>query len=146
MAIVAVEPIPVTFPLEREPLSLLYVRIETDDGLVGYGEACDSFGCTFAGALATLITDAFEPLLIGEELGPPEAAAERLKLWTRRRIGDQWMATHARSAIEIALWDLAGKATGQSVSRLLGQVRDRVTVYASGGFLEEGDTDWHITQ
>ena len=40
--------------------------------------------------------------------------------------------------MEIALWDLAGKAAGRSVSGLIGRVRDTVAVYASSVFLEEG--------
>src|SRR5262249_41950374 len=63
---------------------------------------------------------------------------ERLKLFTRRRLGDQWVATQARSAIEIALWDLVGQRQNRSVSDLLGRVRDKVAVYASSVFTEEG--------
>jgi D-galactarolactone cycloisomerase len=146
MTIVSVQPIPVTFPLEREPMALCFVRIETSDGLVGYGEACDSFGCSYAGVVASIIDDAFTPLLLGEEVHAPDAMAQRLRAWTRRRIGDTWLAAHARSAVEIALWDLAGKAAGRPVSGLLGRARDTVAVYASGGFLEEGDASFHHDQ
>jgi len=143
MKISAVRPIAVTFPHGREPMSYFFLRIETDEGLIGYGEACDSYGCSYAGVLATLVTDAYEPLLLGQELGSVELLAERLRLYTRRRLGDQWIAPQARSAVEIALWDVAGKAAGKSVSALLGRVRDRVHVYASGTFLEEGPAAWH---
>src|SRR5581483_2812810 len=49
MRITAVTPVPVTFPTEREPMSFCFVRIDTDAGVVGYGEACDSFACSYAG-------------------------------------------------------------------------------------------------
>jgi D-galactarolactone cycloisomerase len=146
MRIQSVTPIAVTLELEREPMSFCFVRIETDTGLVGYGESCDSYGCSYAGVLAATITDAFAPLIEGEPLGAVELHAERLRLWTRRRLGDQWIAAQARSAVEIALWDLKAKAVGQSVSRVLGRVRDRVPVYASSGFLEEGPVSHHLTQ
>jgi L-alanine-DL-glutamate epimerase-like enolase superfamily enzyme len=125
-------------------MSFSFVRIETAEGLVGYGESCDSFGCSYAGVLAAVVNDAFAPLLVGEQLVAVEPLAERMRLWTRRRLGDQWIAAQARSGLELALWDLAGKAAGCSTSALIGQVRDRVEVYASSGFLEEGDAATHV--
>jgi D-galactarolactone cycloisomerase len=146
MRISAVTPIPVTFATEREPMSFCFVRIDTDEGLSGYGEVCDSYGCSYAGVIAAVITDAFAPLLIGEELGPVELAAQRLRAWTRRRLGDQGVACQARSGVEIALWDLAGRVADRSVSDLLGRARGSVAVYASCAFLEEGSASWHADQ
>ena len=146
MRITSVTPIPVTLPTEREPMSFLFVRVETDNGLVGWGEACDSYGCSFAGVLATAVTDAFAPLLVGQDIDSVELHAQRLRAWTRRRLGDDGVAGPARSAIEVALWDVVAQSAGRSVSHLLGRVRDRVAVYASGGFLEEGDVGWHLEQ
>jgi D-galactarolactone cycloisomerase len=143
MKITAVTPVCVTFPFAREPLSFCFVRVDTDDGLVGWGEACDSYGCTFANVVGTAITDALAPLVVGEELDAVEPLADRMRAWTRRRLGDQWVGVQARSAVEIALWDLVGQAQGRPVAQLLGQVRDRVTIYASSVFLEEGDAGWH---
>jgi D-galactarolactone cycloisomerase len=139
-----VSAIGVTIDLDREPMSFAFVRVEGDDGTVGYGEACDSYGCSYAGVVGAIVADAFAPLLVGEELDSVERHAERLRLWTRRRIGESWLAAHARSAVEIALWDLAAKAIGRPVSTLIGRVRDRVEVYASSGFLEEGDAAFHL--
>jgi D-galactarolactone cycloisomerase len=144
--ITSVTPLPVTFPLDRETMSFSFVRVETADGVVGHGESCDSFGCSYAGVLAAVVSDAFAPLLVGEELVTVDALAERMRLWTRRRLGDAWVAAQARSGVEIALWDALGKASGRSVSSLLGRVRDRVEVYASSGFLEEGDAAYHHAQ
>lgn len=144
MKITSVTPLTATFPFERDPLSYCFVRVETDSGLVGYGEACDSYGCSFANVLATVIADALAPLVVGEELDSVERLAARMRLSTRRRLGDQAVGPEARSAVEIALWDLAGQAAGSSVSSMLGRSRDRVAVYASSTFLEEGTADWHL--
>jgi L-alanine-DL-glutamate epimerase-like enolase superfamily enzyme len=141
-----VRPIAVTLDLDREPMSFFFVRVETGDGLVGYGESCDSYGCSYAGVLAAAVDDAFAPLLIGEPLASVDYHTERLRLWTRRRLGDQWVASQARSAIEIALWDVQGKVRSRSVSDLLGRVRTTVPVYASLGFLEEGSADHHLEE
>jgi D-galactarolactone cycloisomerase len=138
-----VTPVPVTFPLGREPMSFFFVRVETDTGLVGWGEACDSYGCSYASVLATAVTDAFAPLLVDRELTAVGTLTNLLRLTTRRRLGDSWMAAQARSAIEIALWDVSAQESGCSVAHLVGQVRDRVAVYASSTFLEEGPAEFH---
>jgi D-galactarolactone cycloisomerase len=143
MRIAAVTPITVTFPFEREPLSFCFVRLDTDDGLAGYGECCDSYGCTFATVVGAAISDAFAPLLVNEELVAVEPHAERLRAWTRRRLGDRWVGGQARSGVEIALWDVLSQAEGRSISEALGRSRDRVPVYASSVFLEEGSAAWH---
>lgn len=144
MKITDVRAIPITYPFDREPLSLCFVRIETDEGLVGWGEAGDSYGCTYGTVVAATIQDAFAPLLIGQEVDVVEPLSARLRAWTRRRLGDQWVGAYARAGVELALWDLVGRRAGRSVSSLIGQVRDRVPVYASGAFLEEGPVSWHL--
>ncbi|MFI5956395.1 mandelate racemase/muconate lactonizing enzyme family protein [Cryptosporangium sp. NPDC051539] len=143
MKITAVTPIPASVQLGRLPMSFCFVRVETDEGLVGFGEACDSFGATYAGVIAEIVTQALSPLLVGRELVAVEPVVELLKLSTRRRLGDKGVAAQARSAVEIALTDLVAQAAGRSVSEHLGQVRDRVDVYASSTFLDEGPAPFH---
>jgi L-alanine-DL-glutamate epimerase-like enolase superfamily enzyme len=141
--VTSVTPLTATFPFERDPLSYCFVRIETDTGLVGYGEACDSYGCSFAGVIAAVIEQALAPLVVGQEVDAVERLAERMRLFTRRRLGDAAIAPEARSAVEIALWDVSGQDAGRDVSTLLGRARDRVPLYASSVFLEEGPASWH---
>ena len=124
-------------------MSFFFVRIDTDAGLSGWGEACDSYGCSYASVVATIVDDVLAPLLVGQPLDAVEPLADRMRLFTRRRLGDQWAAVHARSAVELALWDVAGKAAGRSVASMVGKVRDRVEVYASSVFLEEGPAEFH---
>lgn len=144
MKITRVTVTPATYDVGWAPMSFCFVAVESDEGLVGWGEACDSFGCTYAGIVGAVIEQAFAPLLIGQELTAVDAVADRMRLFTRRRLGDAWIAAQARSAVENALWDLAGKAAGRSVSGLLGRSRDSVEVYASGTFLEELDVAGHV--
>ena len=139
----SVDTFPCTFGTDRERMSFLYVRVTADDGSVGWGEVCDSYGCSYAGVLAHLIDEVFAPLVVGQELTSVDLLADRMRLFTRRRLGDAWVAPQARSGVEIALWDLAGQAAGRSVSHLLGRTSDRVEVYASCGFLEEGPAEHH---
>src|SRR4026209_697698 len=105
-------------------MSFFFVRVDTDQGVVGYGEACDSYGCSYASVLTTLVDDVFAPLLVGQPVIAVESLADRMRLFTRRRLGDQWVAVHARSALELSLWDIGGKLADRSVSSLIGSVRD----------------------
>jgi L-alanine-DL-glutamate epimerase-like enolase superfamily enzyme len=101
------------------------LAVITDQGLVGLGSVFSRDDLVRA-ALALL-----EPLYRGENALEPERVSEKLHqhTWWLGRGGS---VTHAISGVDIALWDLLGKATGQPVGRLLGgRYRDRVRPYAS---------------
>lgn len=150
MKIISVKTVPITHVVEQpvymfeRALYHLLVRIETDEGMVGYGEVCDSYACTYPLSVQALVDEAFKPLLNGEDPLDLERLILKLRGWTRRRLGDQGIVIQAISGIEIALWDLVGKIKGQSISRLLGRVRDRVPIYASSTILEEGPPELHL--
>jgi D-galactarolactone cycloisomerase len=101
------------------------LAVVTEEGPVGYGSAFTNVDLVRA-ALAQL-----EPLYRGASAIEPERTSEILHqntFW----LGRGGSLTHAISAIDIALWDLLGQATGQPVGRLLGgRYRDRVRPYAS---------------
>jgi len=102
----------------------LHVRIYTDQGLVGQGEATDAV----AGG-APLVAG-FRRMLIGQDPLNIELLFERIRtsgIFAGAQAG-QYIA--ALSGVEIALWDLAGKALGLPVYQLLGgKVRDRIRLY-----------------
>lgn len=142
--ITSVTALPATLGTGRDTMSFFFVRVDTNQGVFGFGEACDSYGCSYASVLQTIVDDVLAPLILGQPVIAVEPLADRMRLFTRRRLGDQWIAVHARSAIELALWDVAGKVAGRSVSSLIGSVRDRVEVYASTVFLEELSAQEHV--
>jgi L-alanine-DL-glutamate epimerase-like enolase superfamily enzyme len=145
MNIVSLTAIPITHvDHQQQPLNYLFVRIETDDGITGYGEVCDSYGCHYPLSVRAVIDEALSPLLLGEDPSAVERLVLKMRGWTRRRLGDQGVIIQAISGVEIALWDVLGKSQGKSVSQLLGSLRDRVPIYASGPFLEEGPPEWHL--
>jgi L-alanine-DL-glutamate epimerase-like enolase superfamily enzyme len=150
MKIISVKAVPITHFVERpvymfeRPLYHLLVRIETDDGTIGYGEVSDSYACTYALTVQAMIDEAFTPLLIGEDPADRERLVHKMRGWTRRRLGDQGIAVQAISGIEIALWDLIGKIKGKSISELCGRLRNRVPIYASSTVMEEGGPDVHL--
>jgi L-alanine-DL-glutamate epimerase-like enolase superfamily enzyme len=128
----------------EQPLNHLFVRIETDDSLTGYGEVCDSYGCNYPLSIKAIIDEALSPLLLGEDPLGLERLILKLRGWTRRRLGDQGIAIQAISGVEIALWDLVGKIHGKSVSQLCGRLRDQIPIYASSTVLEEGPQEVHL--
>lgn len=101
------------------------VAVITDEGITGLGSVFTNDGLVKS-ALAVL-----KPLYQNENALEPERVSEKLHqnmFW----LGRGGSITHAISGIDIALWDILGKATGQPIGRLLGgRYRDRVKPYAS---------------
>jgi D-galactarolactone cycloisomerase len=99
--------------------------VHTDAGITGHGSVFTNGGLVEA-ALKVL-----EPLFLGENALEPERVSEKLHqntFW----MGRGGTLTHTISGIDIALWDILGKALGQPVGRLLGGTyRTRVMPYCS---------------
>jgi L-alanine-DL-glutamate epimerase-like enolase superfamily enzyme len=125
-------------------VTYLIVSVESNDGPIGFGEVCDSFGCSHPRAFAALIDEALAPLLMEENPLEVDRLFDKMRGWTRRRLGDQALIVQAISGVEVALWDLCGKLLGRSVADLF-ERRDikTVPVYASGMFIGDGTPDWH---
>ena len=108
-------------------IEIVVVEVETQDGFGGFGEGLCRRG---AAGYARFIEEALVPRLIGRN------AADRRALWKTMRAalsgrpGGQ--IVEAIAAVDIALWDIAGKQAGQPIHRLLGGMgRKEVAAYAS---------------
>ncbi len=113
------------------------VEVLTDEGLVGWGEALCQ-GLQPPEIAAATIGSALAPLLVGADPRDVEPLWHRMYMCTRD-FGMKGAVVAAISGVDIALWDLAGKALGQPVWRLLGGAfRDRVRVYATGFYRIRG--------
>ncbi len=112
----------------------MLVRVTADDGTTGWGEA---YGPPEPSA--AIVDHVLAPLILGAD------PRDTLPLWERmyartRDSGRGGMVLHALSAVDIALWDLKGKAFGVSISRLLGgRFRERVQAYATGLYFRPQD-------
>jgi len=107
-----------------EAVNFAFVRLETSDGLVGWGEAACLGGPTWSEesseSVAVTIERYIAPWLVGRDATRIEAVSREM---ARRVQGNPF----ARAAVEMALWDLNGRALGVPVHRLLGgRVRDNV--------------------
>ena len=114
--------------LPRNTMDILALRVDTDAGLSGWGEA---FGGPTAPATRLVIEQCVAPLAVGRDATAISALMSDLarKL---QNFGRGGAVTFALSGLDIALWDLAGKAAGLPLHRLLGgAVRDTLPAYAS---------------
>lgn len=102
----------------------VHVRVETDQGITGHGEATDSA----RGAIP--IIQSWDRMLAGRDPLNVEAIWERIRTSGIFAGAQAGQYVTALTGLEIALWDLAGKALGLPVYQLLGgKVRDRIRVY-----------------
>jgi len=136
MKITDVKAIPLFIPLkETDPISAypkrrsyhILVKVFTDEGIAGYGEAIPY---TY-GAIGGYIEQQLKPLLVGQNPMQVE------RLWDiMYRIsfghGIRGISIHALSAVEIALWDIIGKARNLPIYEMIGGLcRDKIRAYAS---------------
>lgn len=123
-------------------IEIVIVEVETADGLVGVGECLARKGAT---AYAKFIDEVFAPLLVGEDW------RDRRRLWKQMRgvltgrTGG--MLIEAIAGVDIALWDIAGKAAKQPVAKLLGGLgRREIQAYASSiNWLDDATVEREVT-
>ena len=115
---------------------IVTLQIQTDAGIEGIG--LTFYGGALTGSLRTAV-DELGALLLGEDPLRIEPLIKKLRAAAGDSCGSG-IFTLAQSAIDLALWDIKGKALEQPLWKLLGGARDRVPTYASGS-LRRGLTD-----
>jgi D-galactarolactone cycloisomerase len=140
MKIVEIKAYPTSFPVPRDggvrlgigqavKRDAVMVKVTTEDGIVGWGESHHGRAHT---AIATLIETTLSQLILGMD------AADTTGVWTKIykfQLGSHGMGAGcamAMSGIDMALWDIRGKATGWPLYKLLGGTHRRVPAYAGG--------------
>jgi L-alanine-DL-glutamate epimerase-like enolase superfamily enzyme len=113
------------------------LRLRTDAGIEGI--AVTFYGAKMTGSLKVAVEE-LAALTVGEDPLRIEAVVAKLVNGTGDSCGPGGIFTLALSAVDIALWDIKGKALEQPLWKLLGGHRDRVPTYASGA-LRRGLTD-----
>ena len=114
------------------------VEVATDEGITGVGSTSATVS-----VISALIEDEFDGLkglLIETDPTDPNMAWHRMfSSGKRGRAGEGGVAVNAMGAIDMALWDIAGKAAGLPIYKLRGgAVQDRIMVYASGTAFDRG--------
>lgn len=145
MKITRIEPIPVCVPLKKGWMTktahgehvvspYVLVRVHTDEGIIGLGEA--TLAPRWSGETSRSCVAALEELL-----GPALVGHDPLRITALRAVMERELKLNpfTRAAVEMALWDIAGKAAGVPVYQLLGgKVRDRVPIKLVVGAFDVG--------
>jgi L-alanine-DL-glutamate epimerase-like enolase superfamily enzyme len=130
MIIETIEPIALRVPNRTGALHLVFCRVRTRDGVEGFGE-CLCGRPVLQRALVAAIGDAIAPLYLGRSIEDRAA----LNLESRRRFasfGRSGTVLNALAAVDMALWDIAGKIAGRSLAAMIGGAkRKTVPVMAS---------------
>lgn len=113
-----------------ETVDAVLVRVETADGVVGWGEAKAPVG---ARATAAIVEDLMAPLAVGSRLDEIGRTWDRIYTGMRVRGHDSGFWLEALAGVDIALWDAWGRTLDQPVHALIGgRYRDALRLYASG--------------
>jgi L-alanine-DL-glutamate epimerase-like enolase superfamily enzyme len=106
---------------------LVFVKITTAQGIVGWGEA---HAPAAPRVHKTVISDLLAPVLLGEDAGNVEVLWERMYSTQRLRGYSTGFFMESIAAVDLALWDILGKALNVPVYRLLGgKYRDEIPTY-----------------
>ncbi len=119
------------------PGRLHKITVQTDEGITGYGwnggTAADRPLNLFPGYV-----DYFRPLLIGRDPMDTRSLSTDLGEKLIKILGPAGINTQVLAAINIACWDIKGKALGKSIHELLGGAQKRIPTYIAGGYYGEG--------
>lgn len=109
----------------------LLVKVSTDQGIVGWGE---SHAVMTPRVVKTILTDLLRPILIGLDARRIEPIWEKMYSTQRLRGYGSGYFTRAMAGVDIALWDIVGRAAGVPVYQLLGgKFRDSIPTYQGVG-------------
>ena len=131
-------PLVVGLPAPTDTREFVTLELGTDQGLTGVG-------LTFFGGALTPALKAAVDILAGALVGDDPTQVEAVAAKARRIAGSSGpggVFSLALSAVDMACWDLKGKAVGQSVCALLGGLRERVPTYASGALMRPHPIDY----
>ena len=131
-------PLIVGLPAPTDTREFVLLELGTDQGLVGIG--LTFFGGALTPALRAAV-DGLARLTIGMDPSQVEAIAAKCRRMAGGS-GPGGIFALALSAVDMACWDLMGKAAGRSVCALLGGLRDRAPTYASGALMRQHPVDY----
>jgi len=118
--------------IDRKSSQNVILKIVTDEGLVGYGEACPvpAFTAETQKSVVDNLNERVTPLILGKDPLDREPLLRQLERFLPH-------CPFTLTAVDLALWDIAGKAANLSVTALLGgKYRDKITMHGSVGWGE----------
>lgn len=125
------------------PRSFALVKVATDAGHVGYGEASTSYGHLYPFLVKEIVEEILGRVLVGRDPLDIKARKEDMYRYLSPWIGWEGISSQVIGAVEIALWDILGKERKESISHIMGCGNRAIPLYATGTLYFGDDRTYH---
>ncbi len=145
MRITAIDPIALGYRKSDPPMARNFavVRVETDAGYVGWGEASTNWGHSYPTVFQAAVRDVCAAPLLGTDPTDVRGRVAQLHVLLDGYLGWEGLTSQVIAAIEIACWDILGQAAGLPLHRLLGAANRELRLYGTGTTMFEETADYH---
>jgi L-alanine-DL-glutamate epimerase-like enolase superfamily enzyme len=143
--ITAIDPMALGYRKSDPPMARNFavVRIETDAGYVGWGEASTNWGHSYPTVFQAAVRDVCAAPLLGTDPTDVRGRLSQLHVLLDGYLGWEGLTSQVIGAIEIACWDILGQAAGLPLHRLLGAANRELRLYGTGTTMFEETADYH---
>jgi D-galactarolactone cycloisomerase len=143
--ITAIDPIALGYRKSDPPMARNFavVRVETDAGYVGWGEASTNWGHSYPTVFQAAVRDVCAAPLLGTDPTDVRGRVGQLHVLLDGYLGWEGLTSQVIGAIEIACWDILGQAAGLPLHRLLGAASRELRLYGTGTTMFEETADYH---
>jgi L-alanine-DL-glutamate epimerase-like enolase superfamily enzyme len=143
--ITAIDPIALGYRKSDPPMARNFavVRVETDAGYVGWGEASTNWGHSYPTVFQAAVRDVCAAPLLGTDPTDVRGRVAQLHVLLDGYLGWEGLTSQVIAAIEIACWDILGQAAGLPLHRLLGAKNRELRLYGTGTTMFEETADYH---
>jgi L-alanine-DL-glutamate epimerase-like enolase superfamily enzyme len=145
MKITAVDPLALSYRKTDPPMARNFavVRIETDTGLVGWGEASTNWGHSYPTVFVAAVRDVCAASLMGTDPTDIRGRTKQLHVLLDGYLGWEGLTSQVVSAIEMACWDILGQAAELPLHRLLGAANRPLRLYGTGTTMFDEPPGYH---
>jgi L-alanine-DL-glutamate epimerase-like enolase superfamily enzyme len=145
MKITAIDAIELGYRKVDPPMarSFAVVRVETDAGLVGWGEASTNWGHSYPTVFSAAVRDICASPLLGTDPTDVRARLSQLHVLLDGYLGWEGLTSQVIGAIEIACWDILGQSVELPIHRLLGSANRPLQLYGTGTTMFDEDSSYH---
>ncbi len=145
MKITAIDPIELGYRKVDPPMarSFAVVRVETDAGLIGWGEASTNWGHSYPTVFSAAVRDVCAAPLLGTDPTDVRGRLAQLHVLLDGYLGWEGLTSQVIGAIEIACWDILGQSLDTPVHQLLGAAARPLRLYGTGTTMFEEDAAYH---
>ena len=145
MKITAVDPLALGYRKSDPPMARNFavVRVETDTGLVGWGEASTNWGHMYPTVFVAAVRDVCAVPLLGTDPTDVRGRLRQVHVILDGYLGWEGLTSQVAAAIEIACWDIVGQACGLPIHRLLGAANRPLRLYGTGTTMFEETPAYH---